>query len=72
MAYFAIVWAAYGLLQLASGQDACTNAAAALQANTACFNALTSPDATVICSQTCRDLLDAVIDNCPGNQVQIH
>ena len=71
MAYLAIVWVAYGLLQLASGQDACTNAAVALQANTACFNALSSADGTVICSDTCRALLDDVINNCQGNQVHM-
>ena len=41
--------------------DACTDAATALASNTACATATTAND---ICTGTCRDLYDDIIDNC--------
>ena len=71
MAYLVIVLVA-GLLQLASGQDAaCTNAATAFTTNAVCFNGFTNADGDVICSGTCRNLIDDVLAACQDDSVRI-
>ena len=42
-------------------RDACTTAVTALTSNTACATATTASE---IYTGTCRDLYDAIIDNC--------
>ena len=68
-------------LQLASCQNAaCTNANTALASNSECLMAfgvvadggMTSDDtAAALCGTSCRNLVNAVLDNCP-NMVTIH
>ena len=64
MCYFMQTSAAYSTAISAlcdGGGDACTAAATALASNTACATATTAND---ICTGTCRDLYDDIIDNC--------
>ena len=48
----------------------CQRAEQNLEANQLCVNAsIDANDATLVCNGTCRDLYDAVIGVCGGNQV---
>ena len=61
---------AFLFLQLAAGQDACTNAALALtNAADRCTPTVENP--TIICDGECRDLIQDIIDNCPA-AVSLH
>ena len=66
MLYFVQTSAAYSaaISALCGGGntgDACTDAATALASNSACA---TATDANTICTGTCRDLYNDIIDNC--------
>ena len=62
MFYSIQTFAAYNsAISALCGGDACTDADIALASNTACA---TATDANTICTATCRDLYDGIIDNC--------
>ena len=51
-------------LQLAAGQDACTNALLTLSNNIASCTA-TPQNPTIICSGVCRGYFEDIFDSCP-------
>ena len=59
---------AVAFVQLVNGQvpsQACVDATTALGTNAACTAAFgAGTDVTVLCMGTCRDLFNAIIDNC--------